>query len=240
MKMTIQNAPILHLDSYSGKTAMSILDSLLQNRELICLDEINADSAASLMLQLKHLQEQDPKGEITIYINSPGGSLNDALAIYDVMRASTCPITTVCVGKAASCGAILFAAGDTRKILPHSEVLIHDPFLRGGNGSATYEGLIDNFKMLATCRETVADILAKHSGKSKEEILEKTARETCFTAREAVEFGLADCVIGNIDDAPAQTKESKSEVVSSLEKETKAIPEIAAKETINRKENSNE
>lgn len=125
MKMNPYNMPQIIKETSDGYFHLSVLDDLLSQREIYCLGEIDADSAGSLILQLQYLAAQDPEAEITLYINSPGGSVADGLALYDIMQTIPCPIRTVCMGTAASFGALLFTAGDTREIFPHSK--INDP-----------------------------------------------------------------------------------------------------------------
>ena len=160
--------------------------------------------------QLQYLAAQDPEAEITLYINSPGGSVADGLALYDIMQTIPCPIRTVCMGTAASFGALLFTAGDTREIFPHSKIMIHDPLIAGQGltGSATL--LHTKIDSLMETRQILGELLARHTGKTLEEIYEKTAQDTWFTASEAVDYGLADTII--------KTTETKSTTKSSEEK----------------------
>lgn len=126
--------PRILRETAAGYTTFEVVDEMFHNRELECVGEINDQSVYSLCRQLRHLQQEDPEGEITLYINSPGGEVSSGLAHYDVMQAISCPIRTVCLGKAASMGAILFAAGDKREILPHGEVDPRPLDLRGRGG----------------------------------------------------------------------------------------------------------
>jgi len=159
--------------------------------------EIDRAAAYALTAQLRYLQHLDPQEEITLFINSPGGEVSSGLAIYDVMNAVTCPVRTVCVGLAASMGALLFTAGDKRDILPHARVMIHDPALSGGAGGPALA--VERIsKDLMKTRRTTAEILAKHTGRTVKEILKKTAADTYFDAQEAVAFGLADRIIDTI------------------------------------------
>lgn len=190
------NTPYIIKETSSGLFVCQIQDDMLQRREIECVGEINADSVNAIIRQIRYLAGQDPEAEITVYINSPGGEVASGLALYDVMKAVKCPIRTVCVGTAASMGAILFASGDRRDMLPHAKVMIHDPLIFSTGGSA--------LKLKSTCdslmetRESLANILAQQTGKTLEEIFEKTAEDTWFTAPEAVSFGLADRVIHEI------------------------------------------
>ena len=186
MKMNPYNMPQIIKETSDGYFHLSVLDDLLSQREIYCLGEIDADSAGSLILQLQYLAAQDPEAEITLYINSPGGSVADGLALYDIMQTIPCPIRTVCMGTAASFGALLFTAGDTRELL-HTKI-----------------------DSLMETRQILGELLARHTGKTLEEIYEKTAQDTWFTASEAVDYGLADTII--------QTAETKSTTKSSEEK----------------------
>ena len=147
---------------------------------------------------------------ITLYINSPGGEVQSGLALYDVMQAVSCPIRTVCLGMAASMGALLFIAGDVqgyaygsllpggagdeREILPHSRIMIHDPLIGAGAGGSalSVKARADD---LMRIRDITAGVIARHSGMSIERVFELTASDTYFEAEEAVEAGLADRVI---------------------------------------------
>lgn len=182
-------------ESYQGYSSIRIQDDMLSHREMECIGEINDDSVNELIRQLRYLEREDPKEEIKIFINSPGGMVSSGLALYDVMRIITCPITTICMGLAASMAAILFVAGGKREMLEHSRIMIHDPLIggRGIAGSATQ--LDARVKDLMNTRMITAGILAKHTGRSVEEILEKTAADSYFYAKEAIAFGLADEII---------------------------------------------
>ena len=195
MKMNPYNMPQIIKETSDGYFHLSVLDDLLSQREIYCLGEIDADSAGSLILQLQYLAAQDPEAEITL---------------YDIMQTIPCPIRTVCMGTAASFGALLFTAGDTREIFPHSKIMIHDPLIAGQGltGSATL--LHTKIDSLMETRQILGELLARHTGKTLEEIYEKTAQDTWFTASEAVDYGLADTII--------QTAETKSTTKSSEEK----------------------
>lgn len=187
------NTPYIIKETSNGLFVCQIQDDMLQRREIECVGEINANSVNAIIRQVRYLAAQDPEAEITIYINSPGGEVYSGLALYDVMKAVPCPIRTVCVGTAASMGAVLFASGDRREMLPHAQVMIHDPLIQSTGGSAlslksTSDGLME-------VRESTAKILAEQTGKTLEEIFEKTKQDTWFHAQEAVDFGLADSII---------------------------------------------
>ena len=187
--------PNIIKETCNGYFVHTIRDEMLMHREVECVGPVNEESVNSLILQLRYLERQDPAGKITIYINSPGGEVSSGLALYDVMKAARCPIRTVCVGLAASMGAVLLAAGNEREMLAHSRVMIHDPLIAGNGmkGSALY--LDSKVKDLMNTRDIIAGILSEHTHRTKEEILEYTARDTYFYAEEAIEFGLADRII---------------------------------------------
>lgn len=189
-------SPRIMRETSSGLFLYEIQDDMLQRRELECTGTINSDSVYNLCRQLRYLQQADPNGEITMFINSPGGEVDSGLALYDTMKGISCPIRTVCLGIAASMGSVLFAAGDKREILPHGRVMIHDPLITSTGGSALH--LQDISLNLLKTREELCSILAKHTGKTLEEIYEKTSKDTWFSAEEAVEFGLADRVIHTV------------------------------------------
>ena len=186
--------PEIIKETSGGTTYCPIQDELFNSqRSMEVVGEITRESVYSLILQLRYLQQAAPGKEITMYINSPGGSVSDGLALYDVMEMVSCPIRTVCVGTAASMGALLFAAGDSRDILPHATVMIHDPLTTGVSGSALH--IEEASRRLMETRKTTAEIIAKHTGHSLEEVYEKTKQDSYFKAAEAVAWGLADRII---------------------------------------------
>ena len=189
--------PNIIKETSSGMFACTIRDDMLLHREIECSGEIDAASASSLIRQIRYLARKAPGEEITLYINSPGGEVAQGLALYDVMRAVGCPIRTVCTGTAASMGALLFAAGHQRDMLPHAKVMIHDPLRLAGPGGSALDVKRQSDELLET-RETTGKILAQHTHKTLEEIYEKTAKDTWFTAQEAVDFGLADRILQEI------------------------------------------
>ena len=189
--------PSIIKETANGTTYCPIQDELFSaHRSVEVVGEITKDSVYSLILQLRYLHHADPEKEITMYINSPGGSVCDGLALYDIMEAIKCPIRTVCVGMAASMGALLFAAGNIREMLPHAEVMIHDPLATGISGSAL--SVEESSRRLMNIRQTTAEILAGHTGHTLEEVYEKTRQDSYFNAKEAVEWGLADRIITEI------------------------------------------
>lgn len=189
--------PHIIRETAEGTTYCPIQDELFSvHRSVEVVGEITRESVYSLILQLRYLCHADPEKEVIMYINSPGGSVCDGLALYDVMAAVSCPVRTVCVGMAASMGALLFAAGDMREMLPHAEVMIHDPLVTGMSGSAL--AVEESCRRLMGIRQITAEILSRHTGHTVEEIYEKTRQDSYFNATEAVEWGLADRIITRI------------------------------------------
>lgn len=192
----MSNIPNIVKETSLGLQRLTIPEALFQRREVQCMGEIDRETVCGLILQLRYLEQEDGEAPITMYINSPGGSVPDGLALYDVMRSISCPVRTVCVGTAASMGAVLFLCGQERYILPHSQVMIHDPLTGNVGGSALKVAQVS--RELMKVREVMAEIIAQHTGKTPAEILERTATDTYFTAQEAVDFGLADKIIYEI------------------------------------------
>ena len=191
--MYIANEARIIKESSHGYELIPIQYEMLSHREVELVGEVSADSVNALIRQLRYLQNEDPKAPITLYINSPGGSVDSGMALYDVMQAVSCPVRTICVGLAASMAALLFVSGAERDMLPHSRLMIHDPLIIQTGGSALKLKAISDDLM--ETRQIIAKVIAEHSGKSMEEVLEKTANDSYFRAEEAVKFGLADHII---------------------------------------------
>lgn len=187
-------APSLIRETSEGFSRCAIQDEMFQRREIECVGEITEESVYSLILQLRYLASENPDAAITMFINSPGGSVTSGLALYDVMQAIRCPVRTVCTGIAASMAALLFISGSSRDMLPHARVMVHDPLIPGGIGGTALK--IDALaKDLMQVRETTAAIIAAHTGKTLDEVYAKTATDSYFNAGEAVAWGLADRII---------------------------------------------
>lgn len=195
--MSQQIMPNIIKENAKGFLYCSIQDEMFRKREIECSGEINSEKVNALISQLRYLYEQNATAEITLYINSPGGQVTSGLALYDFMQAMPCPIRTVCIGTAASMGAVLFAAGDKREMFPHSRIMIHDPLILNGIGGSALSVKSISDDLMRT-RDIIAMILAKHTKKPIEEILEVTAKDSYFYADEAVKFGLADTIITNL------------------------------------------
>ena len=197
MYQTAFNTPDIIKESSRGFQTFRIIDQMLADREIACVGAIDAEMTDSLCLQLRYLQKVGPDEQVTIFINSPGGEVQSGLAIYDTMKAISCPIRTVCLGMAASMGALLFVASNQRDMLPHSRVMVHDPLVAGGIGGSALEVKTASDNLMRT-REITAQILAEHTGKSLEEIFEVTSKDSYFEAPAAVEFGLADRIVESL------------------------------------------
>ena len=190
--------PTIIRETSEGTARIPVADMMFQRREIWISGEINSELADAVISQILHLDAEDPASEITLYTNSPGGSVAAGLSIYDVMQAVTASIRTVCVGTAASMAAVLFAAGDRREILRHGEVMIHDPLVSGGiSGSAL--AIQDKSDRLMAKRKVLSGILAQHTGKTLRQIYKVTGKDTYFGAEEAVAFGLADSIVEKME-----------------------------------------
>lgn len=186
--------PSLIRETSEGFSRYAVQDEMFQRREIECVGEITEESVYSLVLQLRYLASDNPDAAITMFINSPGGSVTSGLALYDVMQAIRCPVRTVCTGIAASMAALLFISGSSRDMLPHARVMIHDPLVSGGIGGTALK--IDALaRDLMQTRETTAAIIAAHTGKSLDEVYARTVTDSYFNAGEAVAWGLADRII---------------------------------------------
>ncbi len=180
------------LESARGIQPVPIEDELLRNRVIFLAGEVDRGSCAELITKLMYLDAQDPNKEITLYINSMGGSVQDGLAVYDLMKLIGSPIRTVCVGTCASMGAIIFLGGAKREMMEHGMVMVHDPSFShldiGGKKSHEIQSQLDD---LNRCRESLALIISERTGKSLKEVYKVTAQDSYFNAHDAVEFGLA-------------------------------------------------
>jgi len=171
-----------------------IYSRLLKDRIIFFRGVVDDDSADLIVAQMLYLQFEDPKADIHLYINSPGGSVTAGMAIYDTMHYITCDVATYCIGMAASMGATLLAAGTKgkRNALPHAEVMIHQ-VLGGAQGSAA--DMLIRTKHLLKTKRLMNEILQKHTGQPLEKIERDTDRDNFMSAQEAKEYGLVDHVL---------------------------------------------
>ena len=177
-----------------GERAYDIFSRLLNDRIIVLSDEVNDATASLVVAQLLFLESQDPEKDISLYINSPGGSVSAGMAIYDTMQYIKCDVSTICMGMAASMGAFLLSSGAKGKrfALPNSLVMIHQP-LGGAKGQATDIEIVA--KQILKTKENLNRILAENTGRPIEEIYRDTERDNYMTAQEALEYGLIDKIL---------------------------------------------
>ena len=180
---------------YNRYREMTLEEMLLENRVVFLVGEINHVSASRCIMQMLYLQSVKRDQDINLYINSPGGVVDDTLAIYDIMRFITCDIATYCIGRAESGGAVVFMAGKKSKrfILPNAKVMIHQPF--GGVYGQTADIQIQAEEILKT-KNNLISVMAKCCGQTFERVKEDSERDRFFDAKEAVAYGICDEVIG--------------------------------------------
>ncbi len=188
--------PHILRETSRGISPVSLEDAAFQERKLFIDQEITAAYASEICRALTYLSSEDPEASITLFINSPGGSVVSGLQIVDTMEAISCPVDTVCMGMAASMASIIFMAGrkGSRLIMPHARVFVHNPLtLGGGSGSAlSVKKTADD---LLETRETLADLMVRYTGQDKDEALRVMDEETTFDADEAVKWGIADSIV---------------------------------------------
>ena len=177
-----------------GERSYDIFSRLLNDRIIFLGEEVNDTSASLVVAQLLYLESQDPDKEIQLYINSPGGSVTDGMAIYDTMQYIKCDVSTICIGMAASMGAFLLSSGAKGKriALPNAEIMIHQPSA-GTQGQVTDMAI--HLKRLETIKKKINEIMASNTGKSVEQITADCERDNFMSAEEAREYGLIDKVI---------------------------------------------
>ena len=179
-----------------GERAYDIFSRLLNDRIIMLNEEVNNVTAGLVVAQLLFLEGQDPDKDISLYINSPGGSISAGMAIYDTMNYIKCDVSTICVGMAASMGAFLLSSGAKGKrfCLPNSEVMIHQPLISGGLSGQQTDITIPA-QYLEKTRETLEKIMAENCGKSYEQLHKDCERDNFLSAEEACAYGLVDKVI---------------------------------------------
>lgn len=180
--------------TYQRTREMTIDELLLENRIVFLVGEINHASAARVMMQMLYLENQKRGQEINFYVNSPGGAVDDTLAIYDTMRFISAPVATYCIGRAYSGAAVLLASGEKGKryVLPHAKVMIHQPF--GGVGGQAEDIRIQAEQIIKSKHELIK-ILARHTGQSEDQVKKDSERDKYFDAAEAKSYGLVDEVL---------------------------------------------
>lgn len=179
-----------------GERSYDIFSRLLNDRIIMLSEDVNDTTASLVVAQLLYLESQDPEKDISLYINSPGGSVSAGLAIYDTMQYIKCDVSTICIGMAASMGAFLLSSGakGKRLALPNAEIMIHQPLISGGLQGQATDIKIRTENLLKT-KERLNRILSENTGKSYEQICLDTDRDNFMSADEAQAYGLVDKVI---------------------------------------------
>ena len=190
----IRNMNIMAQSGYQRTREMTLDDMLLENRIVFMIGEISYALAATVIMKLLYLDNQKRGSEISLYINSPGGSVDDTMAIYDTMRFIGSPVATYCIGRAQSGAAVVLAAGTEgkRHALPHAKIMLHQPW--GGITGQASDIKIQAEEILKA-KAVINELLSKHTGQPVEKIAEETERDKYMTADDAKEYGLIDEVL---------------------------------------------
>ncbi len=193
-----------------GERAYDIYSRLLKERIIFLGDEVNSHTAGLVVAQILFLEAEDPEKDIHFYIDSPGGSVTDGMAIYDTMQYVKCDVSTICIGMAASMGAFLLAGGakGKRMILPNAEVMIHQP--SGGTQGQATEIQIAAEHIIWT-KKKLNEILAANTGQPVEKVAEDTERDNWLSAEEALEYGIVDRIIEKRPDSEGEEKDKKKD-----------------------------
>ncbi len=184
--------PNILKETVRGIQPVTIEDEMLQHREVFLTEEVNRKTATDLIKQFMYLDRTEPGKPVTMYINSPGGEVVSGLAVYDYIRIMKSPVNTVCIGDAASMGAILFLAGKERKMLKDSQIMIHDPsFSSGDIGGKKPNEIQEKLGQLMEIRGKLAEIIAERTGMTKKQVYQKTKKDSYLSADEALNCGIA-------------------------------------------------
>lgn len=180
-----------------GERSYDIFSRLLKDRIIFLSEDVNHASASLVVAQLLFLESEDPDREIYLYINSPGGSITDGMAIVDTINYIKCPVSTICVGLAASMGAVLLASGTKGKryATPNAEILIHQPLIAGGGLSGQTTEIKIHADHMVKTREKLNKLLSDRTGQDLATIERDTERDTYMTAEEALKYGLIDGIM---------------------------------------------
>ncbi len=194
----IQTMPYVITQNARGERSYDIFSRLLEERIVFLADQVTDDTASIVIAQLLHLEAEDPNKDISLYINSPGGSVTAGMAIYDTMQYIKCDVSTICIGMAASMGAFLLAGGakGKRYALPNSEIMIHQPS-GGAQGQATEIQIVA--EQILKTKEKLNRIIAENTGQPIEKVAKDTDRDNYMTAQEALEYGIVDHVVEKHD-----------------------------------------
>ena len=206
--------------SYQRTREMTLSDLLLENRIVFMVGEISYSMATEVIMKLLYLDNNKPGTEISLYINSPGGSVDDTMAIYDTMQFIGSPISTFCIGRAQSGAAVILTAGKkgNRHALVHAKVMLHQPW-GGVTGQAS--DIKIQAEQILLAKKMINEILSKHTGQPIEKIAEETERDKYMTAEEALKYGLIDDVLSKSEE---EKKDGKGKKKASAE--TKKVEEI--------------
>jgi ATP-dependent Clp protease, protease subunit len=193
---------------YQRMREMTLDDLLLENRIVFMIGEINYRMATEVIMKMLYLDNLKRGVQISLYINSPGGSVDDTMAIYDTMRFIGSPVATYCIGRAQSGGAVILAAGTKgrRHALPHAKVMLHQPW---GGVTGQAEDIRIQAEEILRAKRTINEILSKHTGLTPDKIAEETERDKYMTAEEALKYGLIDDVLKEVEQADEKKTEQK-------------------------------
>lgn len=180
-----------------GERSYDIYSRLLKDRIIMLTEDVNSASASTIIAQMLFLESEDPDKEIYFYINSPGGSVTDGMGIIDTMNYIKCPVTTICIGMAASMGALLLTCGEKGKrfATPNAEILIHQPLISGGGISGQTTEIKIHADQMVKTREKINRIISETTGQPLEKVEQDTDRDHYLTAEEALEYGLIDGIM---------------------------------------------
>lgn len=191
--------PVVIEQTSRGERSYDIYSRLLKDRIILLGTPVTEDVANVIVAQMLFLEMENPEKDISLYINSPGGSVSAGLAIYDIMQFVKCDVSTVCIGMAASMGALLLSAGvkGKRYILPNSRVLIHQPLIAGGGLQGQASDIEIHAKEMIKTKNRLTEILVKHTGQSFDVMTKATDRDNYMSATESVDFGIVDEVVAS-------------------------------------------
>ena len=194
---TMSLVPYVVEQTSRGERSYDIFSRLLNDRIIMLSEEVNDTTASLVVAQLLYLESQDPDKDISLYINSPGGSVSAGFAIYDTMQYIKCDVSTICIGLAASMGAFLLSSGAKGKrfALPNSEIMIHQPLIGGGGLSGQATDIQIRTENLLRTKENLNRIMAERCHKPLEQVMQDTERDNFMSAEEARAYGLIDRVI---------------------------------------------
>ena len=197
MKEFASLVPYVIEQTSKGERSYDIFSRLLKDRIIFLGEDVNPTTSSLIIAQLLFLESEDPDKAISLYINSPGGSITDGMAIVDTMNYIKCPVSTICIGMAASMGSVLLASGEKgrRFATPNSEILIHQPLIGGGGLSGQTTEIKIHADHMVKTREKLNKLLSEKTGQSLETINRDTERDHYMTAEEALAYGLIDGII---------------------------------------------